>query len=251
MTRIGSPSRINPFIALIKDMLQYGLEKFGRYYSTYRGFVADNKDPDNCGRLKLIIPEVGGDTPFEYWAHAKNVFSGPKYGVQLIPQKGDVVWVEFEQGHPEVPIWSHGYFGLNEPPTDDEDLKDVNCYWFITPGGHKIKVNDTKSYIHIQHKGGQTVVITDTSISLVSDKKISLGSKDVSAQAAMLGDTTKELLTQIKGYLDNLKTGLTLDATTLAPYAPNTLAFLPDLTERVADITVKLEKILSTKTTLD
>lgn len=232
-------------------MFMYGLEVFGRYYSSYRGFVYDINDPDGCGRIKLIIPEVGGDTPYEYWAHPKGVFSGKGYGMQIIPQKGDLVWVEFEGGHPEVPMWSLGYFGTNEPPTDDGDLKDPNCYWFKTPKGHIIKVNDTKSYIHIQHKGGQTVVITDQSISLVSDEKISLGTKDGSAEAAMLGNTTKKLLTNVKGYLDNLSQKLLLDSATLTPYAPQTIAILPDLIERVVEITADLEKILSTKNSLD
>lgn len=285
----GNPSRPNPILGLFKDMIHYGLEAFGRYYSSYRGIVFDNADPLNLQRVQLLIPEIAADHPLQYWAIPKGVFSGPGYGSQVIPQKGDVVWVEFEGGHPEVPIYSLGHFGNDEIPTNRSGLKDPNCYWFMTPYGHIIRVNDTEKYISIEtakghfidlrdeekilqlkttdghevilndkdnlikitHKGGQYTEINDTAISLVSDKKISSGSLNTSAQKAMLGDITKDLLSQIKAYLELLTLSLTQDSVTLTPYAPNTILAIPDFTQRVALITEKLEEILSSKNTLD
>lgn len=251
MRRVGSPTRQNPILNIFKDMFHYGLEVFGRYYANYRGLVYDVNDPEHLGRIKLIIPEVGADTPYEYWAHPKGVFSGKGYGSQVLPQKGDLVWVSFEGGHPEVPIWEHGYFGTDEPPTD-EDLDDVNCYWFKTPKGHLIKVNDTKSYIHIQHKGGQTILIDDDYISLISDKKISLGTKDGSEESAMLGDSTKDLLQSMVDYMDTLSQALLSDAGTLTTYAPQTIVKnASSLLPGVIEMKEQIQKILSKKNTLD
>lgn len=251
MKRKGSPTRQNPLINIFKDMFHYGLENFGRYYSNYRAFAYDINDPEHTGRIKVIIPEISGDTPYEYWAHPIGVFSGKGYGMQVLPQKGDVLWVSFEFGHPEVPCWQHGYFGTDEPPTDD-DLDDPNCYWFKTPKGHLIKVNDTKSYIHIQHKGGQTILIDDNYISLISDKQISLGTKDGSNEPAMLGDSTKELLNTMVDFMDTLSQSLLSDAATLTTDAPQTIVknaavLLPD----VIKMKTQIEKILSKKNTLD
>lgn len=164
----------NPIISVFKDMIYYGLETFGRYYSSYRAFVFDVKDPLNIQRVKLIIPEVGGPNPYEYWAFPKGVFSGPGYGTQMIPQPGDTVWVEFQRGHPDVPVYSLGHFGGQEIPTDDDDLLDPNCYWMITPQGHRLKINDTKNYISIQAKNGAKVVLNATGLISISNNNTNL-----------------------------------------------------------------------------
>lgn len=157
----------NPLISALKDILYFGLETFGRYYSSYRGFVVENKDPLNLQRVQVMVPQITGNGVYSYWAHPKGVFSGKGYGMQIIPQKGELVWVEFESGHPEVPMYSLGYFGNNEIPPDDADLLDVNCYWFKSPYGHTIKINDTKKYITITTNGAE---ITINSAGLLSFK---------------------------------------------------------------------------------
>lgn len=241
----------NPIISALKDILYFGLETFGRYYSTYRGFVASNDDPKNLQRIQLIVPELTGNAAYQYWAFPKGVFSGTNHGMQIIPQKGEMVWVEFERGHPEVPIYSNGHFGNGEMPTDDADLLDTNCYWFITPQGHRIKINDTKKYIHISDLSGHYIELNPTGVSIVADKSISLGTLNASAQKAMLGDNTKELLTTIKTFCDTLTKNLLKDSATLTPVAPNTLASLPMLIQNVVDMVTQLDQILSSKNTLD
>lgn len=158
--------RRSPVVAALLDMINFGFETFGRYYSSYRGFVYSNQDPLSLQRIQIIVPEIGGNLPYKYWAHAKGVFSGTNFGTQMIPQRGEMVWVEFERGHPEVPIYSNGHFGNGEMPTDDADLKDPNCYWFISPGGQRIKINDTKKYFSIQSNGAEVVINSDGKISL-------------------------------------------------------------------------------------
>lgn len=186
----------NPIISVIKDILYYGLETFGRYYSCYRGLVVDNEDPLGLQRLQLIIPEISQGQVYKFWAHAKGVFSGTGFGSQVIPPKGELVWVEFERGHPEVPIWNHGHFGNGEFPTDDIDLANVNCYWFKTPYGHKVKLDDTKKTI--------TISTPNASITLNSDGRFSIknGSTDI---ATLLNDilTTYMKTTTVSGDLLN------------------------------------------------
>ena len=160
-----SLTKSNPFIAFIKDICLKGLETIGRYYSSYRGFVVDNKDPENLGRIKLKVPEVWGGGTHDYWAFPKT-WSGDNHGIQIIPSIGEMVWVEFEQGHPEVPIYSHGHFGRNEMPTDDQELLDVKCYWLRTPGGITVKLNDTKKTITVQANGAEIVMQADGRFSI-------------------------------------------------------------------------------------
>lgn len=199
----GKPPE-NPFFAFFKDLVYLGLESFGRYYSCYRAYVNDNEDPDKLNRLKLIIPQLNGQNIYHYWAWPKNNFAGKNYGIQLLPQKGDVVWITFEQGKPEYPIWEHGYFATDEKPTDDEDLNDPNCYWMITPKGIRLKLNDTKNYISIYNRSGDEVRLTENGVSIIASKSISLGSLDSSKEPGVLGDTLYDLLTKMIDDLGNL-----------------------------------------------
>jgi hypothetical protein len=77
------------------------------YLGKYRGTVVNNVDPMNRGRLLVQVPDVLGLTPSS-WAEACAPLSGPagsQMGVYLVPPIGAGVWVEFEQGDPDYPIW--------------------------------------------------------------------------------------------------------------------------------------------------
>src|SRR5690348_4529424 len=118
---------VENIIRFLHDLSLYGLEKMGLYYSQYRGFVADNQDPEGYGRLKVSVPEVYGDKVFNGWAWPVSCFAGKGYGLQVIPRKNDLVWVRFEKGNPRRPLWSYGYFGRGDKPNE---LKDINTFWF-------------------------------------------------------------------------------------------------------------------------
>lgn len=193
----------NALTGFVKTIIFNGLEAFGRYYSSYRGIVFDNGDPYSLQRLKLIIPQIGGSQAYNYWAFPKGVFYGNGYGSQVIPQKGDVVWVEFEGGHPERPIWVHGHPAIKEVPTDPE-LLDVDCYWFKTPKGNLIKLYDTKNKVHIENITGEVYEQNDYGHSIATDKKISLGTLNGSKEPAVLGDTIMDLLNEFITDLGNI-----------------------------------------------
>lgn len=194
-------TKTNPILNIFKDIFMWGFERFGRYYSSYRGFVVDNADPLGLQRLLLVIPEVSQDRTYAYWAIAKGVYYGEGYGMQLVPQKGDLVWVEFEHGHPEVPIWTFGHPGNKEMPTGDSDLNDINCAWFVSPYGHKIKINDTKKYISIETPSGNKILLNNKGLIDISNSNTSI----------------KELLTDIITMYMKTKTisGQTLDPSSL------------------------------------
>src|SRR5262245_9480487 len=77
------------------------------YYGKYRGTVVNNVDPLLRGRLLVIVPAVLGLTP-PSWAEACAPLAGPTgppMGVYMVPPIGAGVWIEFEQGDAERPIW--------------------------------------------------------------------------------------------------------------------------------------------------
>lgn len=81
-----------------------------RYYGKYRGTVFQNVDPMFRGRIMVNVPDVLGATP-SGWAEPCFPFTGPQMGFVAVPMIGAAVWVEFEAGDPEKPIWSGGFYG--------------------------------------------------------------------------------------------------------------------------------------------
>ncbi|GAX60142.1 phage-related baseplate assembly protein [Candidatus Scalindua japonica] len=81
-----------------------------RYYGKYRGTVFNNIDPEQRGRIMAMVPDVLGITPSS-WALPCVPMAGKQQGVFMVPQVGAGVWIEFEQGDPDYPIWTGGFWG--------------------------------------------------------------------------------------------------------------------------------------------
>ena len=81
-----------------------------RYYGKYRGTVLNNVDPMQIGRIQAHVPDVSGVAPTS-WAMPCLPGAGINTGVFTVPQIGSGVWIEFEQGDPDRPIWVGGYWG--------------------------------------------------------------------------------------------------------------------------------------------
>ena len=45
------------------------------------------------------------------WAMPCVPIAGKQEGVYMVPQIGAGVWIEFEQGDPDYPIWVGGFWG--------------------------------------------------------------------------------------------------------------------------------------------
>jgi uncharacterized protein involved in type VI secretion and phage assembly len=82
-----------------------------KYYGKYRGTVIQNIDPMQTGRIQVMVPDVSGLLPSS-WAMPCFPFVGKQMGAYWIPQIGATVWIEFEQGNPDYPIWVGGFYGL-------------------------------------------------------------------------------------------------------------------------------------------
>ncbi|MGW1209351.1 phage baseplate assembly protein V [Streptomyces sp. NPDC002499] len=82
-----------------------------RFYGKYRGVVRDNEDPSRLGRLKVSVPSVLGPDVVTGWATPCAPFGGaPDQGFLFVPERDAGVWVEFEEGDPEFPIWVGTYW---------------------------------------------------------------------------------------------------------------------------------------------
>ncbi len=195
---------MNQIVAFVRDLIFYGLEKCGLFYSQYRGFVYDNKDPNGYGRLQVSCPEIFGDNILDYWAWPASNFSGMGFGAQCIPQKNDFIWVKFEKGNPRKPLWLYGHFGKDEKP---EALKDIKNFWFKTPGGHIIEFDDTAKAITITSSLGRVISMDDSGISIdAGDDPIFIGGTNQVLYSKVPNSTEITHISEI-GVSDKIKVG--------------------------------------------
>lgn len=87
-------------------------EVFGKH----RGIVVSNDDPLRMGRLQVRVPSVFGESGTS-WASPAVPYAGPQVGMVLLPPIGAGVWVEFEAGDPDLPIWAGCYWKRGEFPS--------------------------------------------------------------------------------------------------------------------------------------
>ncbi|MDP8993234.1 MAG: phage baseplate assembly protein V [Actinomycetota bacterium] len=85
------------------------------FFGKHRGKVENNIDPLQQGRVQVSVPAVLGDGRLS-WATPCVPFAGPQVGFFAIPPVGANVWVEFEAGDTDYPIWSGCFWGTGEAP---------------------------------------------------------------------------------------------------------------------------------------
>lgn len=81
-----------------------------KFYGKYRGTVVDNVDPMQIGRLMVMVPDVSNVIPGT-WAMPCVPFAGIQCGFFALPPIGAGVWVEYEQGNSDYPIWAGAFWG--------------------------------------------------------------------------------------------------------------------------------------------
>ena len=85
------------------------------FFGKYRGKVENNLDPMQLGRVQVSVPAVLGEGRLS-WAMPCAPFAGSGVGFFAVPPIGANVWVEFEGGDTDYPIYSGGFWGLGEVP---------------------------------------------------------------------------------------------------------------------------------------
>lgn len=88
-----------------------------RFFGKYRGKVEDNADPLGLGRVQVSVPSVLGEVT-RAWAMPCVPYAGPGVGLFLVPPIGANVWVEFEGGESDFPIYAGCFWSEGEVPAD-------------------------------------------------------------------------------------------------------------------------------------
>jgi uncharacterized protein involved in type VI secretion and phage assembly len=149
-----------------------------KYYGKYRGTVLNNIDPLQIGRIQAIVPDVSALLPTS-WALPCVPIAGKQMGTFMVPQVGAGVWIEFEQGDPDYPIWTGGFWGIvAEVPT--LALAGIPASPNIvlqTTAQNAIVISDLPGPtggIMLKSTTGATIIVNDTGIYIQNGKGASL-----------------------------------------------------------------------------
>ena len=147
------------------------------FYGKYRGIVTDNLDPLMMGRIRAKVPDVMGDQE-SGWAMPCAPFGGNGMGFFALPDKDAGVWIEFEHGDPDYPIWSGCWWGsvAEMPPLLIVPPPPSNKVMIKTKAGNSILIDDTPGLggITLETSSGQKIVMNMMGITIDSGMGFSI-----------------------------------------------------------------------------
>jgi uncharacterized protein involved in type VI secretion and phage assembly len=158
------------------------------HWGKYRAFVADRNDPEKLGRLRVRIPSLHGDA-VTGWAWPVTPFGGAGTGLFALPQRDDVVFVEFVEGDPAQPLWSGCAWakpgGQSEVPAEALDGY-PDAVVLRTNAGHTVVLSDVdgEERITIRAAGGCELVLDPNAnrVTVTAGEVVVVGSPDGTAQ---------------------------------------------------------------------
>jgi len=151
------------------------------FLGKYRATVLNNVDPEMRGRLMLSIPDVLGVVP-STWAEPCTPLAGPTgppMGVYMVPPIGAGIWVEFEQGDPDFPIWVGCRWGGQSdiPPLAQAGLPISPNIVMQTAGQNSFVISDLPGPtggLMLKSATGASIIVNDTGIYIQNGKGASL-----------------------------------------------------------------------------
>ena len=122
-------------------------------FGKYKSVVLDVDDEDKGGKIRVSCPEVFGEGDMSGWCTPCVNVAGDSFGDFCLPRVGDFVWLEFEKGDVDKPIYSGGWFSAGKTPLtnygeeervisfEDVKLTFKNGTLTISAGGSSIALN--------------------------------------------------------------------------------------------------------------
>ena len=134
-----------------------------KFLGKYRGIVTDNRDPQMLGRIRAKVQDVLGGND-SGWALPCTPYAGDGVGLFLLPPENASVWIEFEHGDPDYPIWTGCFWATGEVPASPA----VPEKKMLKTDAGTITIDDTKGSggITIETTAGMKIAITSSGIEI-------------------------------------------------------------------------------------
>ncbi len=149
-----------------------------KYYGKHRGLVINNIDPMQKARLLVQVPDVIG-LGISSWAMPCVPIAGPQMGSFVVPLIGALVWVEFEGGNPDYPIWTGCFWGsaAEVPALALAGVPASPNIVFQTMAQNTLMVSDLPGPtggIMLKSTTGASIIVNDTGIYIQNGKGASI-----------------------------------------------------------------------------
>jgi uncharacterized protein involved in type VI secretion and phage assembly len=155
----------------------------GSFYGKFRGVVSDNNDPEGRGRIKAKVSDVYGEKE-SGWALPAVPYAGNKVGFFFIPPKDALVWIEFEHGEPDYPIWTGCFWGSKDEVPDSPTSADIKV---LKTEAATITLDDKSKSVTIETTSGLKLKMDNNGIEISNgSQKIMISSSSVSVDDGAL-----------------------------------------------------------------
>lgn len=134
------------------------------YFGRYRGVVKANLDPYNQGRVQVQVAAVTGAGTLN-WAMP----SSPSVGFIAVPPVGANVWVEYEGGNPERPIWCGCFWDQFQAPLPAPAVATPDKVTVLKTQGCTLTLSDLPGPlggVTIETQAGMKIVLTTTGVEI-------------------------------------------------------------------------------------
>ena len=180
----------------------------GQLNGVFPAVVIDNVDPENLGRVKVLLPQMdaSGQRCYEAWARMATLMAGKNRGTWFIPDANDEVLVAFEAGDVRRPyVIGSMWNGTSSPPEtmDTNNNKKLLCsrngvkitlddqsgqesFIVETPGGQKITLKDGPGSIEIMDSNGNSVKLEVAGIMVNASGKVTINASMVEISSGMV-----------------------------------------------------------------
>lgn len=142
-------------------------EKQSANVSAVWGTVTNVEDPEKLGRVRVKLPTLGEvETD---WMGVMAIGAGGGKGLVFLPDVGDQVVVMFVGGETRQGFVLGGLWGTGNPGDYGVEGSSIRRFTLGTPGGQRIKLDDTAESIRLENKGGTFVEFSPKQFRLHSE----------------------------------------------------------------------------------
>lgn len=130
-------------------------------FGKYKARVVNVEDPQKRARVKVECPAIYGQG-LSPWCEPCVPIAGDMYGDMCVPKLGETIWIEFERGDPEYPIWVGGWYSKFKAPEKGNIHVRVISYYdniILMTHNHDTMEDQIKIY-----RLDQSIVLTDNEI---------------------------------------------------------------------------------------
>lgn len=117
----------------------------------------DNNDPERRGRIRVQCPTVLGDY-LSSWCEPCIPYATDYAGDYYVPPVSEAIWVEFEEGDVDKPIWGGGWYKIDSSPlTQDASPTD---YRYIVFKNSVLRMGEKEFIFELRGDNNESYAVT-------------------------------------------------------------------------------------------